>query len=512
MNHLMIMPIVIPLLTGAFLLVMYRYNIGRQRSWSIGSTLLLVVLGVWAVLQAGVTDYTLYRLGNWEPPFGIVLVLDRLSAIMLLLTALLSLFCVLYASRGSDREGSHFHALLQFQLVGINGAFLTGDLFNLFVFFEVLLIASYALLLHGGGRARSRAGLHYVIINLAGSALFLLSLGILYGLTGTLNMADLAHVIANAPEADQPLLTAASLLLMVVFGIKAALLPLLFWLPRAYSAASAPVAALFAIMTKVGFYAMARVFLVVFGLDQAAPASATVMAWLWPTALITLALGGIGVLGAASLRTLTAYMVIVSVGILLACLALNNEQVLAASLFYLLHSTCMTAVFFLLSDLIGRHRQEGYDRFSVISPLAHRWILGTVFLLAGVSMASLPPFSGFISKAWILQSSTRVPEHLWLWAIVLGSGLLIIAALSRAGSGWFWRPGQRDSTAPPPLDLDIARTATVSVMIGISFALALFAQPVMDYLEAAAGQLYQPAGYVEAVLGDYLASSREVSE
>jgi multicomponent K+:H+ antiporter subunit D len=510
MNHLVIMPIVIPLLTGAFLLVMYGYNIGRQRSLSIGSTVLLVALAVWAVMQAGVSDYTLYRLGNWQPPFGIVLVLDRLSAIMLLLTALLSLFCVLYASRGADRAGSHYHALLQFQLMGINGAFLTGDLFNLFVFFEVLLIASYALLLHGGGRARSRAGLHYVIINLAGSALFLLALGILYGLTGTLNMADLARVIASAPEADLPLLKAAALLLMVVFGIKGALLPLLFWLPRAYSAASAPVAALFAIMTKVGFYAMVRVFLVVFGLNAGAPANDTVIAWLWPMALITLALGGIGVLGAASLRTLTAYMVIVSVGILLATVSLNDSYALAASLYYLLHSTCMTAAFFLLADLIGRYRENGYDRFSVISPLAHRWVLGSLFLMAAVSMASLPPFSGFISKAWILQSSSGLLGYLWLWGAILVSGLFIIAALSRAGSGWFWRPGERTIEQTPPLDR--ARTATVGLMVAISLALALFAQPVMNYLEAAADLIYHPAGYVDAVLGDYVRQSLEVTE
>lgn len=510
MNHLMILPIVIPLVTGAFLLLMYGYNIGRQRSLSVASTVLLVVLAVWAVLQADVADYTLYRLGNWQPPFGIVLVLDRLSAIMLLLTALLSLFCVLYASRGADRAGSHFHALLQFQLMGINGAFLTGDLFNLFVFFEVLLIASYALLLHGGGRARSRAGLHYVIINLVGSALFLLALGILYGLTGTLNMADLARSIANAPAADLPLLKAASLLLMVVFGVKAALLPLLFWLPRAYSAASAPVAALFAIMTKVGFYAMVRVFLVVFGLDQGAPANGTVMAWLWPMALVTLALGGIGVLGAASLRTLTAYMVIVSMGILLAALSLNDQKLLAASLFYLFHTTCMTAVFFLLADLIGRYREHGYDRFSIISPLSHRWVLGSLFLVAAISLASLPPFSGFISKAWILRSSSHLSDYLWLWAAILVSGLFIIAALSRAGSGWFWRPGECTIKPSPPLDS--VRSSTVAVMIAISFSLSLFAQPIMEYVEAAAELIYQPSGYVNAVLGDYVRHSGEVSE
>jgi len=499
MTHLMILPVVIPMLAGAWLLVNHRASIGRQRVWSILSTSILVALGVWAV-NAAQGDFQTYWLGNWQPPFGIVLVLDRLSAMMLLLAALLALFCVLYASRGSDREGSHFHALFQFQLMGINGAFLTGDLFNLFVFFEILLLASYALLLHGGGRARSRAGLHYVIINLLGSALFLLALGILYGLTGTLNMADLAVRIAAASPDDQTLLKGAALLLMVVFGIKAAILPLLFWLPRAYSASSAPVAALFAIMTKVGFYAMVRVLLIVFGLDAVQPLNAEVFLWLWPLALATLGLGAIGVLGAASLRTMAAYLVIMSSGLLMASFAMAEATILAASLFYLLHSTCLAAVFFLLADLIGRQRADGYDLLSVTAPLTHRWTLGTLFLVAAVSMAGLPPFSGFVSKAWLLQNAINHPHYLWLWGITLIAGLFMLAALSRAGSGWFWKP--EPFTGRQRRKLDPARVATVSVLIGISGALALFAAPVMEYMTATAGQLYHPSAYVEAVLGE----------
>lgn len=499
MTHLMVLPVLIPMLAGAWLLLNHSASIGRQRVWSILSTSLLVALGVWAVTAAQL-DFHTYWLGNWQPPFGIVLVLDRLSAMMLLLAALLALFCVLYASRGSDREGSHFHALFQFQLMGINGAFLTGDLFNLFVFFEILLLASYALLLHGGGRARSRAGLHYVIINLLGSALFLLALGILYGLTGTLNMADLAIKIAAASPDDQTLLTGAALLLMVVFGIKAAILPLLFWLPRAYSASSAPVAALFAIMTKVGFYALVRVLLIVFGLDSAQPLNADVFLWLWPLALVTLGLGAVGILGAASLRTMAAYMVILSSGLLMASFAMAEAAILAASLFYLLHSTCLAAVFFLLADLIGRQRADGYDRLSVTAPLTNRWILGTLFMVSAVSMAGLPPFSGFISKAWLLQNAINHPQYLWLWGITLVAGLFMIAALSRAGSGWFWKP--EPFTGRQRRGIDPARVATVSVLIGISAALALFAAPVMDYMMATASQLYQPSAYVEAVLGE----------
>jgi len=511
MNHLVILPILIPLIAGASLLLVYRYKTGRQRSISVTSTLLLTVLGGWALFTAGSGEHLLYHPGNWPAPFGIVLVLDRLSALMLALTAGLALFCVLYACRGIDRQGAHFHALFQFQLAGINGAFLTGDLFNLFVFFEVLLIASYALLLHGGGRARSRAGLHYVIINLVGSALFLMALGILYGLTGTLNMADLAIAIANTGDSDRALLTGASMLLLVVFGIKAAILPLLFWLPRAYSAASAPVAALFAIMTKVGIYAIIRVFLLVFGLGDS-PANATAWAWIWPLALLTLALGGVGVLGSASLRTKTAYLVIVSVGTLLATLSFMTTTSLAAALFYLIHSTCMTAVFFLLADLVGRHREQGYDGFTGISPVAHRWLLGTLFLVAAVSLAGLPPFSGFVSKLWILQATTGEDLGFWLWAVLLAASLLTITAVSRAGSSWFWKPGELSAPAEP---LDRSCFALVWLMTGVSIVLSLLAEPVGQYLLLTAEQLHAPEHYVQAVLPEafshYLSQLQETA-
>ncbi|MBS3805438.1 MAG: monovalent cation/H+ antiporter subunit D [Oleiphilaceae bacterium] len=501
MNHLMILPILIPLIAGASLLLAYRYSTGRQRSISVTSTFLLAVLGGWALITAGSGDYHLYLAGDWPAPFGIVLVLDRLSAVMLALTSGLALFCVLYACRGIDRQGAHFHALFQFQLAGINGAFLTGDLFNLFVFFEVLLIASYALLLHGGGRARSRAGLHYVIINLVGSALFLLALGILYGLTGTLNMADLAIAVADAPGSDRALLTGASLLLLVVFGIKAAILPLLFWLPRAYSAASAPVAALFAIMTKVGIYAIIRVFLLVFGLGED-PLNETAFAWLWPLALLTLALGGVGVLGSASLRAKTAYLVIVSIGTLLATLSFMTTASLGAALFYLIHSTSMTAVFFLLADLVGRHREHGYDGFTSISPVAHRWLLGTVFLVAGVSLAGLPPFSGFISKLWILQATTAEEGAFWLWSVLLAAAFLTIIAVSRAGSSWFWKPGELTGPARP---LDRSCFALVWLMTGVSIALSVLAEPVGQYLTQTAEQLHAPEHYLQAVLPESFA-------
>jgi len=506
MNHVLILPILLPLITGAGQLLFYQAPFALQRLLGFASTFWLVLLGVWCLQVAGSGEHLIYQPGGWPAPFGIVLVLDRLSAIMLALTALLGFCCLLYASSGTDQRGAHFHALFQFQLAGLNGAFLTGDLFNLFVCFEILLIASYALLLHGGGRARSRAGLHYVIINLVGSALFLIALGTLYGLAGTLNMADLALAVAQAPPSDAPLLAAASLLLLVVFGIKAAILPLLFWLPRAYSAASAPVAALFAIMTKVGIYAILRVFLLVFALGES-PLNHTAWGWLWPLALLTLALGGVGVLGSNSLRTLTAYLVILSVGTLLATISFATEASLGAALFYLIHSTAMTAVFFLLADLLGQQREKGYDRFSAEGPIGHRWLLGTLFFVAAIAMVGLPPFSGFVSKAWILQASATQPQGLWLWAVLLGATLLTLIAVSRTGSSWFWRPG--DMAKPYPLER--GPLTLVAGMVGLNGLLAAFGDPVMHYLELTAVQLLTPQDYIAAVLPEGRMTAQEGS-
>ncbi|SFX75328.1 monovalent cation/H+ antiporter subunit D [Marinospirillum alkaliphilum] len=493
MSHLLLMPVLLPLLAGALLLLWPGLGLALQRVIGVIASLSLVVVGLQLLALAASGDYHLYALGNWAPPFGIVLVLDRLSALMLVLTAVLAAFCLLYACQGTDRLGMNFHALFQFQLLGVNGALLTGDLFNLFVFFEILLLASYALLLHGGSRARSRAGLHYVIINLVGSAVFVLALATLYGVAGTLNMADLALKVAAAPVSDRPLYLAAGVLLLVVFGIKAAILPLLFWLPRAYTAASAPVAALFAIMTKVGIYAILRVFWLVFGTGDD-PLQVELLAWVWPLALATLLLGGLGALGSLSLRTLTAYLVILSVGILLATLTLASPQALAAALFYLVHSTLMTAVFFLMADLIGRQRDQGYDRFHVQAGMNNRWLMAGLFFVAAISMAGLPPFSGFISKVWILHSVYSLEQGFWLWAVILFAGLLVLVALSRGGSAWFWSSPACEKQRP----LNPVELLLVVVLLSASGLLSLNAEPVMGWMLLTAEQLMEPGAYLQA--------------
>ena len=256
--HLPVLPIVVPLLFAAIALLVERRGIAVQRLVGGVGMLALLAAAIALVVQAERGVIEVYLVGDWPARLGIALVADRLSALMVLASTLLGAASLLHASSGWDRRALHFHALFQFQLAGLNGAFLTGDLFNLFVFFEVMLIASYGLLLSGGHGPRMRAGLHYVVFNIAASTLFLIALGLLYGLLGTLNMAEMSLRIATADAGDVALIRAASGLLLVVFCAKAALLPLYLWLPSAYARAPAAVVALFAIMTKLGVYAVLR--------------------------------------------------------------------------------------------------------------------------------------------------------------------------------------------------------------------------------------------------------------
>lgn len=492
--HLMILPVLIPLFAGALLTLLHSLSMRQQRALSISSIIGQLLVAALLMQQALSGDYFIYQLGNWQAPYGIVLVLDQLSAMMLLLLAGLALFSVLYACIGDDRKGAHFHALIQFQLLGLNGAVLTGDLFNLFVFFEILLIASYALLLHGGGKERSRAGLRYVIINLVGSALFLIALGVLYGVTGTLNMADMAIKVQQLPAADRPLIHAAAALLLVVFGIKAALLPLLFWLPRAYAAAAAPVAALFAVMTKIGIYAMIRVFYLVFGGDDGIHLA--LWQWLWPLALATMVIGAIGALGAKSLRGLTAWMVIISVGTLMAALAEATIPALAAALLYLCHSTLLTAAFFLLSDVFQRYRPAQRDYFVSGPKISQPALIGALFFTAAVAFAGLPPLSGFISKVWLLSSITSVWGYAAFWPILLLISLVVIIALSRAGSALLWWQNEQE---PLHARAPYSATSLVAGLLLLSLLFTILAQPLMQFASSTATQIMTTERYLEAL-------------
>jgi len=497
MNHALIMPILLPLLVGCSLLLIHRRGASLKRLLSVTATWLLVPLALWLAWQANAGELSVYRLGDWRPPFGIMLLLDRLSALMLLVTAVLAGFSVLYAARGDDERGPNFHALFQFQLAGINGAFLTGDLFNLFVFFEILLISSYALLLHGHGANRVQAGIHYVVLNLLGSSLFLIGVSMLYGLTGTLNMADLAGRVSAADPADAPLLAAAGYLLLVVFALKGAILPLYFWLPRAYAAATAPVAALFAIMTKLGLYAIVRVFTLIFG-SEAGVLSNIVLDWLWPLSMLTLIGGVLGALAARNLQVLLSYLVVVSVGTLLAGIALGSEAGLSAALYYLVHSTLVSGGLFLLADLIARQRGDMASELLSAPALKQPLMLGALFFAGAISIAGLPPFSGFIGKVMLLQAVPAGVDALLLWPVVLVGGLGMVIALSRAGSMVFWRPSEAVSVGRPADRVRVV--ASFGLLLG-SVLLVVVAQPIQAYMQATAAQLFDLEPYLQIIRG-----------
>lgn len=487
MEHLVILPIILPLLAGVLMLLPpVCTELARQRALSLGlmGALLLVNLGL--LLQAAGGEISLYVLGGWQPPFGIVLLADRLATLMLLLTSVLGLGALLYACAGDDRSGKYFHPLFMFQLMGINGAFLTGDIFNLFVFFEVLLIASYALLIHGGGKQKTKASLHYVALNLVGSSIFLFALGILYGTLGTLNMADLALKVRQLEPAEQTIASTGALLLLVVFGLKAAILPLQFWLPRAYSAASAPVAALFAILTKVGIYSLLRVFSLIFG-EQAGALAGIATPWLWPLAIATLVIATIGTLSARSLRQLTGHLVIMSIGTLVAGIAMARSEATGALLYYLVHSTLICGGLFLLADMIRQQRGKAEDRFVTARRMCQPKRLGVIYFVAAMAIVGLPPFSGFVGKALLLQAADMGQEAAWLFPAVLVGSLAALIAMTRAGTTLFWNISREPDACERVSRLQLA---AVVLLLGTSPLLVIFGGPVSDYTYQTATQLH----------------------
>jgi len=497
MQHLILLPLILPLLAGLLMLLPpLTHSRVRQRNVAMLLSAVTVLISALLLQQVQQGLIGVYALGDWAAPFGIVLVADRLSTLLLLLTSVLAFCSLLYTFGPQEEEGSFFQPLLQFQILGINGAFLTGDLFNLFVFFEILLIASYGLLMFGGGKTRTRAGLHYVILNLAGSAIFLFALGILYGTLGTLNIADLALKVQQLDASNAALVRAGGLMLLIVFGLKAAMLPLQFWLPAAYSAATPAVAALFAIMTKVGVYAIVRVFSVIFG-DAAGPLSGMAGPWLWPLGLLTIVIGAIGVLASQDLRRLIANLIIVSIGSLLATLALGHATATAAALYYLLHTTLVSAGLFLLADLIARQRGKARDRLVSARGMPQGILLGCLFLVGAIAVIGMPPLSGFVGKVLLLNAAGTVTEMLWLWPLLLGSSLVALIALSRAGSTLFWdlAGAPQDHIRAHP-----AQLAAVLLLLASPVLLSLFAGPVTDLVIATAQQLHDVNGQIRGVL------------
>lgn len=527
--HLVVVPVVLPLVAAAFLLLLGDRRRRLASMVNVGATAagLLAALAILGRVDAdGVPGaIRVYLTANWQAPFGIVLVADRLSALMLVLTGVVGLAAAVYATAGWSRAGVYFHPLFQIQLMGLNGAFLTGDLFNLFVFFEVMLAASYGLLLHGSGWARVHAGLHYIAVNLLASSLFLVGLAVLYGITGTLSMADLAAKVPLVAAADRGLLHAAAAILAVAFLTKAAIWPLNFWLVPAYAAASAPVAALFALMTKVGIYAILRLSTLLFS-ASAGPSAHFGAPVLVYGGLATAAVGLVGLLASRHLGRIAGFSIIVSSGTLLSAIGFDVAPVTSTALFYLLSSTLAASLLFLLVELVERRGAEGGRApLPDVDPepgedtnlddeeeaLVGRVIpvslalLGLAFVACALLVAGLPPLSGFVAKATMMAALARAaapgaaaadPAAVWwVFGLLLLSGLVAVVSMTRAGIRRFWSPAGR-----PAPHLDVAEAAPVLALILACAWLTVRAEPVLRYTDAAAAALHAPAGYIDAVL------------
>lgn len=521
-HHLIVAPVVLPLVAGALLAVYDERRQFLKGLINLISTLATLYISV-VLLQAADTGGTsVYLVGNWPAPFGIVLVLDRLSALMLVLTGILGSAALIFSLGRWHTAGAHFHTLFQFLLMGVNGAFLTGDLFNLFVFFEVLLAASYGLLLHGSGPRRVQASLHYIVVNLTGAFFLLVGVSLIYGVTGTLNMADLAIRIPALPADDRMLLEAGAAIVGIAFLVKAAMWPLGFWLLSAYPAAAAPVAAVFAVLSKVGIYVLLRLCPLLFGAPagESAGYGSTV---LLVGGLITIAYGIAGVLAAQALTRIAAFSLLVSSGTLLAAIGLSDAEVTGAALLYLVGSTLAIGAFFLLIELIERGQNPGADLIAVTAEAfgdeddeqgevevgssfpGTLAVLGACFVGCALMLIGLPPLSGFIAKLGLLAAlfegvatapAAHWPVANWIFiALLVLSGLAALLTLSRVGIRTFWAPV--DAVVPRILVVEVV---PVIFLLSLTLVLSVQGGPVMRYMQDTARAVHAPSSYVEGVL------------
>ncbi len=529
--HIVIAPILVPLLAGAILLFIDERKRRTKAAISLGATFILLAVSIGLFMEVNSTVNTevaavistgVYLLGNWPSPFGIVLVADRLSGLMVLLVSLLAIPSLVYSLAKWHKSGAHFHSLFKLMLMGVNGAFLTGDLFNLFVFFEVMLAASYGLLLHGSGPLRVKAGLHYVAINLVAALFFLIGVSLIYGVTGTLNMGDLAQRIAGLNPDQRMLLETGAAVLGIAFLVKAGMWPLNFWLPSTYGAASAPVGAIFAIMSKVGIYVIARLSFLLFG-QTAGDSAGFGHDALLIGGIATIVFGTIGVLASQALGRLAGFSVLVSSGTLLAAMGTGNPTVAAGALYYLVSSTLTISAFFMLIELVERGQDAGANVLAVtmeaygdgdeeeeedevgVTMPGTMAVLGTCFAACGILLSGLPPLSGFIAKFSMLSAILN-PSGLaaddtvstlswWIVFLIVFSGLAALISMTRAGIRTFW--GSLEGTVPRVFVIEIA---PVMLLLAMTLAMTVQAGPIMRYMQETARILDLPESYIQGVM------------
>lgn len=491
MSISVILLIVIPFFTGA-LFVLFPKMIKTQRLLSVVSFSLVFVMGLLLLQTIHTEGIQTIELGGWVPPFGIVLVGDMFSTLLVVTSSLVALGCTIYSftSIEPERERYYYYAFLQFLITGVNGSFLTGDMFNLFVFFEVMLLASYVLLSLGGFKKQLRAGIMYVLINIVSSMLFIVAIAYLYAVTGTLNMAHLSVRVAEAGQPD--ILTAIAILFLVIFAVKSALL-FFFWLPESYSAPPTAISALFAgLLTKVGVYAIFRMFTLIFYHEPGI--THTIIAWM---AAATMVLGAIGSIAYGNIQKVLSYNIVIAIGFIVIGLAVFQEEAIAGAIYYLLHDMVVKTLLFLLGGamvgLVGTYQLK-----EMSGMIRNHPYLGWMFFIASLALVGVPPLSGFFGKLLVLQGSMEAQAYI-LFTIGLLSSLAVLYSTMKIFMNGFWGENQLSKKDEKTSTHGLLLPCTL--LIGVSLFLGVGVELVQVYVTQAASELMNPAIYIEAVLG-----------
>lgn len=498
MNIFVLLPILIPFLTAIGVLLA-RQLPRTRRDLSLGGAVVLLIVAVELLVLVWRDGVQVVQVGGWPAPFGITLVADLFSAIMVLLAALMGLGVIIYGLADGKLHAEHFgySALLHLLLMGVSGAFLTGDIFNLYVWFELLLIASFVLLTLGGRRAQLEGTFKYVAINLFGSMLFLAAVGILYGVTGTLNMADLVGQLDTLPPG---LVTTLAMLFLVAFGIKAGAFPLFFWLPASYHTAPAALLALFAgLMTKVGVYALVRVFTLLFTQDTGYTHGLILI-----IAGFTMITGVLGAVAQTEFRKLLSFHIVSQIGYLLMGLGLFSTAALAGAVYFMVHVILAKSALFLVGGIIYKLRGT-YD----LKQLGGLYIvypgLALLFLIPALSLAGIPPLSGFWAKFALVQAGLAGGQYA-IVVVSLGVSILTLFSMTKIWAEVFWkdRPGGEESPqqlSQIPYQAGLSMLLPVGLLAALLLAMGLLAEPLVNLSLLAAEQLLNPVEYIETVLG-----------
>jgi len=495
MSTLVPLPVVIPILAAAISVVFGRWRL-LQRVVSVVALTAVLGVSVALLIGADADGFIVHRSGGWSAPLGITLVVDRLAGLMLAVSALVLLSVMIYSigQAGEERRRVAFHPLYLVLAAGVSASFVTADLFNLFVAFEMMLAASYVLITIGGRPDQVRSGMSYVVISLVASTLFITVLALLYASTGTVNMADLSVRLA---ELDSGVRAAFALALLVVFGIKAGLFPLFFWLPDSYPTAPGPVTAIFAgLLTKVGVYAIIRTQTLLFDVPD----------WmgtvLLVVAVLTMTIGVLGAIAQDDMKRILAFHIISQIGYMIFGLGLFTVAGLAGAVFYIVHHIIVKTALFLVAGLVDR--RAGSSRLSEVGGLVRSApVLALLFAVPALSLAGLPPFSGFLAKFALVDAGLDASSW-YAVAASLAVGLLTLFSMTKIWSGVFWGEPEEQPIREPRGDdllggpsLMIAATAVLALA---SIAVSIFAGVLYDVAERAGDDLLTPARYVEAVL------------